>query len=189
MLKLVVEDGRMLMPERQAAAQKNVGSTGLTLVILRKSLLPPHTPAVDPALLRKLGLPIAPIILDFPTMAKNNSLYNTLPIFDVWVAGQVMGLLLSQFGDKKLQGMEEVANAKAQRLYGVLDRYPDVYQVVPRPNVRSRMNLCFRIGGANPQLEKEWLAGAEERGLLGLKGHRSVGGIRISNCKCHHFLM
>ncbi|KAI9885464.1 MAG: translation termination inhibitor protein itt1 [Watsoniomyces obsoletus] len=164
-----------------AAAQKNVGSTGLTLVIIRKSLLPPQTATSSPRILRDLGLPVAPIILDFATMAKNNSLYNTLPIFDVWIAGQVMHSLLTGFGDRKLAGQEEMASAKAELLYSVLDKYPGVYTVVPNKNVRSRMNLCFRVAGGEEEVEKKWLKGAEERGLLGLKGHRSVGGIRISN--------
>ncbi|KAI9778316.1 MAG: Phosphoserine transaminase [Peltula sp. TS41687] len=164
-----------------AGAQKNVGSTGLTLVIVRKSLLPPSTATPAPSLLRALGLPIPPVILDYATIAKNNSLYNTLSIFDVWIAGQVMDLQLSTYGDKKVSGMEDVARKKADLLYGVLDKYADVYHVVPHKTARSRMNICFRVAGGNADKEKEWLKGAEEKGLMGLKGHRSVGGIRISN--------
>lgn len=164
-----------------AAAQKNVGCTGLTLVIVRKSLLPPATAAPSADLMRRLGLPVAPVILDYGVIAKNNSLYNTLSIFDVWVAGEVMGLLLASHGDKKVSGAEEVATAKANLLYDALEKHPDVYQIVPSKRVRSRMNLCFRVAHGDPDVEKQWLAGAEERGLLGLKGHRSVGGIRISN--------
>ncbi len=116
-------------------------------------------------------------------IAKNNSLYNTLSIFDVWIAGEVMQLLLSAYGEEKVSGVEEVATAKAKLLYGTLEKYPDLYRIVPSARVRSRMNLCFRVAGGDASVEKEWLAGAEERGFLGLKGHRSVGGIRISNCK------
>ncbi len=126
---------------------------------------------------------MAPIILDYATMAKNNSLYNTLPIFDLWVAGEVMHSLLAAYGDRKLAGQEEVARTKAKLLYSVLDKYPEIYSVVPGKSVRSRMNLCFRVAGGEAEVEKQWLKGAEERGLLGLKGHRSVGGIRISNCR------
>ncbi|KAI9669842.1 MAG: Phosphoserine transaminase [Caeruleum heppii] len=164
-----------------AGAQKNVGTTGLTLLIIRKSLLPPVTASPSPALMRSLNLPNGPIVLDYPTIAKNNSLYNTLSIFDVWVAGQVMGEILGRFGVQKVSGMELVANEKARTLYGTLDQWPSVYQVVPSPSVRSRMNICFRVHGGDAEKEKEWLKGAEERGLMGLKGHRSVGGIRCSN--------
>lgn len=120
-------------------------------------------------------------MLDYATIAKNNSLYNTLPIFNLWIAGQVMADLVSAFGAQKVSGQEEIANQKAQLIYGALDRYPQVYQVVPDKSVRSRMNICFRVHGGDDVKEKEFLAGAEKRLLQGLKGHRSVGGIRASN--------
>lgn len=162
-------------------AQKNIGNAGITIVIVKKSLLPPHSPSASPELLRQLDLPVGPIVFDWPTIAKNNSLYNTLPIFDVWVAGQVMQSLVQSYGAQKIGGQEQISNQKAELLYGVLDKYPDVYRVVPDKTVRSRMNLCFRVHGGDDAKEKEFLAGAEKRGLTGLKGHRSVGGIRISN--------
>jgi phosphoserine aminotransferase len=65
--------------------------------------------------------------------------------------------------------------------YTALDNNGTVYQVVPDKSVRSRMNICFRVKGGDAEVEKAFLKGAESRGLLGLKGHRSVGGIRISN--------
>lgn len=166
-----------------AGAQKNVGTTGLTIVIIRRSLLPPHTAAASAPLLRSLGLPIAPTIFDYATVAKNNSLYNTLSIFDVWVAGQVINGLLKRFQEEKVGGMESVANQKAELLYAVLDKHADVYRVVPTKTARSRMNICFRVDGGDSNAEKKWLEGAEEMGLMGLKGHRSVGGIRASNCE------
>ena len=94
-----------------------------------------------------------------------------------------MSSLLSRYHEKKVFGMEELANAKANLLYDILDKYPEVYHVVPNKRVRSRMNICFRISGGDAEAEKRWLKGAEEKGLMGLKGHRSVGGIRCSNCK------
>ena len=151
--------------------------------MVRKSLLlSPGAAAATPEILRRLGLPIAPVIFDYGTIAKNNSLYNTLSIFDVWMAGQVTGAALATYGDRKVSGQEEVTNIKAQLLYSVLDQHPEIYHVVPRKNVRSRMNICFRVSGGDEQEERSWLNGAESRGLTGLKGHRSVGGIRISNC-------
>jgi phosphoserine aminotransferase len=164
-------------------AQKNIGNTGITIVILRKSLLPPTSQYASPDLLRDLNLPVGPIVLDYPTIAKNNSLYNTLPIFDVWIAGQVMGGLVNSYGAKRISGQEEVSNEKARLIYETLDKHSNVYRVVPSKTARSRMNICFRVHGGDAEKEKAFLAGAEEKGLLGLKGHRSVGGIRASNCK------
>lgn len=152
-------------------------------MIVRKDLLPPHTASPSPSLIRKLnigGLP-GPTVFDYATIAKNNSLYNTLPIFNLWVAGQVIASLVERFGDKKVSGQEEIANKKANMIYGVLDKYPTVYRVVPSESVRSKMNICFRIHGGDADKEKEFVAGAEKRSLQGLKGHRSVGGIRASN--------
>ncbi|KAI9685532.1 MAG: Phosphoserine transaminase [Bathelium mastoideum] len=162
-------------------AQKNVGNTGITIVILRKSLLPPQSKLASSETLRALGLPISPIVFDWPTIAKNNSLYNTLPIFDVWVAGRVMQELNNTYQAQRVQGQEAISQKKSDMIYGVLDKYPNVYKVVPDKSVRSRMNICVRAHGANADKEKEFLDGATKLNLLGLKGHRSVGGIRISN--------
>ncbi len=167
-------------------AQKNIGSTGIAIVILRKSLLPPHSNPASPDLLRELNLSVGPVVLDYPTIAKNNSLYNTLPIFDVWIAGQVMSGLVNSYGTKRIGGQEEVSNEKARLIYDTLEKYSNVYQVVPQKSSRSRMNICFRVHGGDADKEKAFLAGAEKKGLLGLKGHRSVGGIRCSNCKCFY---
>jgi phosphoserine aminotransferase len=164
-------------------AQKNIGNAGITIVIMRKSLLPPHSTPASPDLLRELNLAVGPIVLDYPTIAKNNSLYNTLPIFDVWVAGQVMSDLVNSFGTKRIAGQEEISDEKARLIYEAIERYPDVYRVVPDRSARSRMNICFRVSGGDADKEKAFITGAEKKGLLGLKGHRSVGGIRASNCK------
>ncbi|PYH49126.1 O-phospho-L-serine:2-oxoglutarate transaminase [Aspergillus saccharolyticus JOP 1030-1] len=163
-------------------AQKNLGTPGVTGVIIKKDLLPPVSPPAAPALLRKLGLPIAPTILDYSVIAKNNSLYNTLPIFDVYIAGQVLKKLLAEYPNK-VDGQQAVAEKKANLLYKTLDAYPEAYRVVPDKAVRSRMNVCFRVikGGNVDEAEKAFLKGAVERGVTGLKGHRSVGGIRASN--------
>jgi phosphoserine aminotransferase len=162
-------------------AQKNVGSTGITLLIVRKSFMPPAAPLATAAQLRALQLSVGPIVFDWPTLAKANSLYNTLPIFDVWIAGQVVDSLNQKYGELRIAGQEEVSGEKSKLVYEVLDRYPQLYRVVPDKSVRSRMNICFRVHGGDADKEKEFLAGAEKRGLLGLKGHRSVGGIRVSS--------
>lgn len=172
-------------------AQKNVGIAGITVIIVKKSLLA-LTPA--PTFLQQLSdvLPsaIPPIVFDFATIAKNNSLYNTLPIFNLYVATLVLQQLVSTFAEKKVGGQEELSNRKAELLYDALDKYSETFHVVPDKTVRSRMNVCFRIkpkGGSDSEAgkwdearEKEFLAGAEKQNLTGLKGHRSVGGIRAS---------
>jgi len=104
-----------------------------------------------------------------------------MPIFSIWIAGEVMRSLLHQHGGRKLLGQEELSNRKADAIYSILDGRPALYQVVPHKSVRSRMNICFRIRHGDADSEKEFLQGAERRMLQGLKGHRSVGGIRISN--------
>ncbi|KAF4556701.1 Phosphoserine aminotransferase-like protein [Elsinoe fawcettii] len=167
-------------------AQKNVGTTGIAIAIIKNSLLPPYSELAKPDLLRRLNLPVGPVVLDWPTIAKNNSLYNTLPIFDVYVAGQVMEGLLARHGggaQPKIQGQEDESDKKAKLLYGVLEKYPQLYHVVPDTAARSRMNICFRVGAdaERDAKEKAFLAGAAELRLLGCKGHRSVGGCRVSN--------
>lgn len=160
-----------------AGAQKNIGITDTTIVIVRKDLLSQIPP---PSFLHAVGVWSPPTILNWSIIAKNNSLYNTLPIFSVWIAKQVLKSLLATHGAAKIAGQEAVSDDKARTLYAILERHP-VYRIVPKASARSRMNLCFRIGEDDENSEKAFLAGAEARGLLGLKGHRSVGGIRISN--------
>lgn len=163
---------------QKGGAQKNIGITDITLVIIRKDLLTTTPPL---PFLHAVGVWSPPIVFDYPTIAKNNSLYNTLPIFSVWIAGQVMQNILTTYSTNKICGQEEVANTKAKMIYDILDASPEVYQVVPDKSARSRMNICFRVYGGDAEKEKEFLAGAEKRLLQGLKGHRSVGGIRASN--------
>ncbi|KAL8832980.1 MAG: hypothetical protein Q9170_004596 [Blastenia crenularia] len=159
-------------------AQKNIGITDVTIVIVRKDIL---SSQASSSFLHAVGVWSPPIILSWPTIAKNNSLYNTMPIFSIWIAGEVMRGLLETHKEKGVAGQEELANQKAKILYDVLDAHPEVYQVVPDRTVRSRMNLCFRIRGGDATQEKAFLEYAEAQLLQGLKGHRSVGGIRASN--------
>ncbi|KAI1075926.1 phosphoserine aminotransferase [Whalleya microplaca] len=163
-------------------AQKNLGSTGVTVVVIKKSLLPPACPQPSPALLRKLGLPSPPIIFSYETIAKNNSLYNTLSIFDVYIAGQVLKSLLNTYSDK-VDGQQAVSEKKAAIIYEALEAHSDTYKIVPDKSARSRMNICFRVikGNNVDTAEAEFLKQATALGLTGLKGHRSVGGVRASN--------
>ncbi|KFZ03681.1 hypothetical protein V501_09328 [Pseudogymnoascus sp. VKM F-4519 (FW-2642)] len=159
-------------------AQKNLGTAGITVVVIRKSLLPPSLATPSAKLMRQLGLPIPPIILDYATIAKNNSLYNTLSVFDVYIADLVLQSLLATYPNK-VDGQQAVAEQKAKAIYSALEAHPQVYEIVPHTSARSRMNICFRI--LAPKTEADFLAGATALGLQGLKGHRSVGGIRASN--------
>ena len=159
-----------------AGAQKNLGITDITVVIVRKDLL---TTIPPPSFLHAVGVWSPPVVLNWSVIAKNNSLYNTLPIFSVWIAGEVLRGLLSTHGTAKVAGQEAVANAKAEKIYHILDAHPAIFQPVNDKNVRSRMNICFRVGDA--ATEKRFLDGAEQRFIQGIKGHRSVGGIRVSN--------
>jgi phosphoserine aminotransferase len=163
-------------------AQKNLGCTGVTVAVLKKSFLPPTTTQPSPALMRKLGLPIPPIMLQYEIIAKNNSLYNTLSIFDVYIAGQVLKKLLKTYPNK-VDGQQAVSEKKAAIIYGALEAHPEVYRIVPDKAVRSRMNICFRVtkNGNTDDTEKAFLKEATSLGLTGLKGHRSVGGIRASS--------
>ncbi|KAB5575755.1 pyridoxal phosphate-dependent transferase [Coniochaeta sp. 2T2.1] len=163
-------------------AQKNMGTPGVAVAIVKKAFLPPATSQPAPKIMRNVGLPVPPIMLQYQEMAKNNSLYNTLSIFDIYIAGQVLKKLLATYPDK-VDGQQAVSEKKAKLIYSALEAHPDTYKIVPAPTARSRMNICFRVtkGGDVDASEKAFLAAATKLGLSGLKGHRSVGGIRASN--------
>lgn len=153
-------------------AQKNIGIAGVSLYIIKKSLLN-HA---DDDTLRRLGIPLAPIFLHFPSIVSNNSAYNTVSIFAIQIVNLVLGnLQRDKDGSLQVQAME--SKRKAEKVYECLDKYPDSFQsLVGDKSSRSRMNIVFKTPN-----DAEFLAGAEKNGLTGLKGHRSVGGIRVSN--------
>ncbi|MBN2371042.1 MAG: 3-phosphoserine/phosphohydroxythreonine transaminase [Vicinamibacteria bacterium] len=145
-----------------AGAQKNLGPAGVVVVVMRRDLLE-RTPA-------KL-----PLMLSYKQMAESRSLYNTPPTFAVYVIGLVLKWLLA------LGGLAEIARRneeKAKRLYDAIDGSGGFYRGHALPEHRSLMNVTFRI--ASEDLEKEFVKNAEAAGLSGLKGHRSVGGLRAS---------
>ncbi len=146
-----------------AGAQKNLGPSGVTLVIIRKDLAERASSTL-------------PTMLQYRTHIKNTSMYNTPPAFGIYVLGLVLDWIKEQGG---LKGMEQKNNEKAGILYNTIDN-SDFYYC---PNVvkdRSTMNVVFRINGNNEDLEKTFLKEAAQNGLLELKGHRSVGGLRAS---------
>ena len=146
-----------------ACAQKNAGIAGVTVVILRKDLL-----ARSPDTLPKM--------LDYRTYVKAGSRPNTPPVFAIYILGLVCRWIRDTMGG--LTGMAAHNAAKAKILYDILDASGGFYAGHARPECRSDMNVTFRL--PNEQLEKEFVAAAAARGLIDLKGHRSVGGIRAS---------
>jgi phosphoserine aminotransferase len=142
-------------------AQKNVGPAGLTLVIVRDDLL-------------DRALPITPSAFHWKEQAAADSMLNTPPTWSIYVAGLVFEWLLQQGG---LAAIERRNIEKAALLYDYLDRSGFYHNPVDPP-ARSRMNVPFRL--RDDQLDDAFLAGAKERGMVQLKGHRSVGGMRAS---------
>ncbi|MFC1809100.1 3-phosphoserine/phosphohydroxythreonine transaminase [Candidatus Omnitrophota bacterium] len=144
-----------------AGAQKNIGPAGVCLVIIKKSLL---ATAAE-------GLPS---MFDYKTHADKSSLYNTPPVFAIYLMGLVMKWLEAQGG---VAAMEKVNKEKAGILYERIGRN-DFYKATVKPGSQSLMNVTFRLG--SEELEKKFIAEAAAEGLSGLKGHRSVGGCRAS---------
>jgi phosphoserine aminotransferase len=144
-----------------AGAQKNIGPAGLVIVIVRKDLL---------------GSPDArtPAVLDWTLQAANASMYNTPPTFAIYLAGLVFAWLKEQGG---LDAMAVRNRRKAEALYGYIDGSGFYANPVEKAS-RSWMNVPFTL--ADPTLEKDFLSGAREAGLINLEGHRSVGGMRAS---------
>ena len=142
-------------------AQKNIGPAGLTIVIVRDDLL-------------GQALPITPSAFDYKTVADNDSMYNTPPTYAIYIAGLVFRWLKAEGG---LAAMAERNRAKAALLYDHLDASAFFNSPVQR-DCRSLMNVPFKL--RDEALDAAFLKGADERGLLQLKGHRSVGGMRAS---------
>jgi phosphoserine aminotransferase len=145
-----------------AGAQKNLGPSGVTLVIIRRDMLK----RVPDAL---------PTMLKYTTFAAKNSMFNTPPCFAVYVLGLVMKWLEESIGG--VARMEQINQEKAYLIYDYMDR-GDFYRGTAEVEDRSSMNVPFRL--ANESLEETFIAEAQAIGLGGLKGHRSVGGCRAS---------
>ncbi len=147
-------------------AQKNLGPAGLTLVVVREDLLG-H------------ALAICPSAFDYKTVADNGSMYNTPPTYAIYMAGLTFQWLKRQkLGDLSgVAAMEEMNKAKADLLYGFIDN-SQLYLNKVAKNCRSRMNVPFFL--RDESRNEAFLAGAQSAGLLQLKGHKSVGGMRAS---------
>lgn len=146
-----------------AGAQKNAGPAGVTMVVARKDFL--ETAKKD-----------LPPMFSYPFQAEKESLYNTPPVFPIYVLNLMLKWIQSEGG---IAAIEQRNIEKANLIYDALDAAPDFYV----PNVtekgdRSRMNITFRL--ADESLDADFLAESKKRGMDGLKGHRSVGGFRAS---------
>jgi phosphoserine aminotransferase len=146
-----------------AGAQKNAGPAGLTVVVLREDLLE-HIPN---------GLPT---MLDYRTYAESGSLYNTPPVFAIYVLMLVTRWLRDEVGG--LDAMRERNRTKAAVLYDAIDASEGFYRGHAAPQARSLMNVAWRL--PSDDLGRDFVAEAREHGLVELRGHRSVGGIRAS---------
>jgi len=146
-----------------ACAQKNAGIAGVTVVIIRNDLLERSPKGMAP-------------MLDYRLQAENDSLYNTPPVFAIYVLMLVCRWLKQDVGG--LAAMDKLNREKAKLLYDVIDKNPDFYRGHARPDSRSQMNVTWRL--PSEELEAAFIKAAKERDLIELKGHRSVGGIRAS---------
>ena len=144
-----------------AGAQKNIGPSGLVVVIVCEDLLGRARAS-------------CPTMLDYAVAAQNDSMYNTPPTFAWYLSGLIFQWLKEQGG---LDAVKRINDAKQKALYSAIDG-SELYNNPINVADRSWMNIPFRL--ADDRLDKPFLAGAEERGLLNLKGHRSVGGMRAS---------
>ena len=151
------------MESLYACAQKNAGPAGVTVVIIRKDLLPRSSETL-------------PGYLNFQIHAEAQSLWNTAPTFPIYILMLVTKWLINDIGG--LAKMEAQNRAKSKLLYDVLDASNGFYKGHSQPAWRSMMNVSFRL--PSEELTKKFVDGAEKQGMTDLKGHRSVGGIRAS---------
>jgi phosphoserine aminotransferase len=145
-----------------AGAQKNIGPSGVTVVIVKKALV-------------EAGRKDIPVIFRYETHAKANSLYNTPPTFGIYLMRNVLAYT------KELGGLAEVEKKnreKGEILYGAIDATPEFFRAPVEKESRSFMNVVFRL--PTEELEKKFVGEAAKKNMVGLAGHRSTGGIRVS---------
>ena len=145
-----------------AGAQKNLGPSGITVLILRKDLAE-RSPNTIPKIFR------------YKTILDGDSLQNTIPTFPVYMVRNVLRWVRDLGG---AEAMEKRNREKAGYIYGMIEENPDFFHCPVEPASRSLMNPVFRL--PTEELEKQLIAEAAEAGMVGIKGHRSVGGIRTS---------
>jgi phosphoserine aminotransferase len=145
-----------------AGAQKNAGPAGVTIVLIRKELLE-RVPEGKP------------VMLDYRLLAEKNSLHNTPPVFSIYIVSLVLGWLIEKGG---LEGIARLNERKASLIYEAIDQSGGFFRGYVLPGDRSRMNVTFAL--PSPELDEAFVREARQRDLVGVKGHRSVGGLRVS---------
>ncbi|GAM23350.1 hypothetical protein SAMD00019534_065250, partial [Acytostelium subglobosum LB1] len=147
-----------------AGAQKNAGIAGITIVIIRKDLL-------------QKSKPDTPNVFNFLKKSQQNSLDNTPPTFNIYIMGLVLKWLLKNGG---LDEMSRLSQTKSHMLYDFVDNSNGFYTCYIDKKYRSRMNACIRIKDGDEAMEEKFFKAAEKHGITDVKGHRSVGGVRVS---------
>jgi phosphoserine aminotransferase len=145
-----------------AGAQKNIGPSGVVIVLAKKTFVEGARKDI-------------PTILRYATHAANNSLYNTPPTFGIYLVRNVLAHLKDQGG---LDAVEKHNRKKGDALYAAIDENPDYFRAPVAKDSRSYMNIVFRL--PSEELEKRFVSEAAKQGMVGLAGHRSTGGIRVS---------
>jgi phosphoserine aminotransferase len=147
-----------------AGAQKNAGPSGVTIVIAKKALLDRVKESV-------------PTMLRYKTHADNNSLYNTPPTFGIYMINLIMKWIKGKGG---IAAIQKINREKAALLYDAIDNSDGFYVGHAQKDSRSLMNVSFNIKDKDADLEAKLIKRTEEQGMIGLKGHRSIGGLRAS---------
>ncbi|KAL7055073.1 hypothetical protein AAHC03_024552 [Spirometra sp. Aus1] len=150
-----------------AGTQKNFGCSGCTVVIVREDLL-------------DRALACTPGVLNYAEQAKAGSMYNTPPTFTIYVANLICQWIKDNGG---LKNMDALSRQKSAVIYSAIDLSNGFYRPHPEKAVRSRVNVVFRL--QTEDLENRWVEGAEALGLQNVRGHRTVGGLRISLYNAH----
>ncbi|MGH8016029.1 MAG: 3-phosphoserine/phosphohydroxythreonine transaminase [Candidatus Zixiibacteriota bacterium] len=145
-----------------AGAQKNVGPAGVTIVIIKDDLLEKCSDS-------------NPVMFNYKTHAAENSLYNTPPVFPIYMVKLVLEWMKAQGGLSIIEGWNR---AKQEVIYDIIGQNSDYYKGHAQRESRSWMNITFRL--PSPELEEKFTKESQAAGFIGLKGHRSVGGIRVS---------
>jgi phosphoserine aminotransferase len=150
-----------------ACTQKNLGTAGVTVMVIREDLIGNQ---------RKN----CPIIFNFKVMSDNESLYNTPPTWSIYITKLFLDWLMKEGGMKHF---ETLSLQKSKLIYDIIDSSQNYFRGTVEKSARSRMNVCFRINGTDgtpsQQLEDKFFADGKKLGLISMKGHRSVGGVRI----------
>jgi phosphoserine aminotransferase len=145
-----------------AGAQKNIGPSGVTVIVVKKDFV-------------AAGKKDIPKVFQYRTHAENNSLYNTPPTFGIYLVRNVLAWAKDEGG---LDAIEKANREKGAILYGAIDASPGFFRCPVAKDSRSVMNVVFRL--PSEALEEKFVGEAKKAGMVGLKGHRSVGGIRVS---------